>query len=261
MSRSRGASAQPESVTRFFCVERRAAGGAARAAPARSGPCTTGTRSGPSGQAFLVGSRLPPTAMAVRCLARGRQPAPAAPLRTARSCAPLCRRRAGRRAALRAELRGRRSGRRCSWCSASASACRTRRRTSRPPRTWLWQLEHSTVPAGAAGAADSGAGRPAAAAAARACWRRGLLRRGLLRRRLLLGRLREAGAAAGEAGAGRRRVRRPAASAPASSGRPCPCRRRGTSGSPRAPPWAMPSPAPCSASAWAACRKPPASRL
>ena len=27
-----------------------------------------------------------------------------------------------------------------------------------------------------------------------------------------------------------------------------------------APPWAMPSPVPCSASAWAACRKPPASR-
>ena len=251
MSRSRGASAQPESETRFFVSS-----GAPQVVQFVRSVSFWALHHWHSIRSIRTAlSRRSPTGRhrggGVRCAGRP-EPRPVAPLRgwqADRGLQPVMPKAGWRASRTRRRTSRRRSGWHCSWCSASASACRTESQNFAPARTWLWQLAHSTVAAGAGAGAAGGAAGPAAAGGG--C--------GVPLRRACCGACRSPG----------RRPRSPAraaeragpAPAAASSGPPCPCRRRGTWGSPRAPPWAMPSPAPCRASAWAACRKPPASRL
>ena len=119
------------------------------------------------------------------------------------------------------------------------SGCRTESQNFAPARTWLWQLPHATVARvqrrPGRGAAGGGAGRERTGG-------------GACRRRSPGRRRRRSAAAAGQ---------RPAAAA--SSGWRCPEPAPRNMRDAAAPPWAIPSPAPWSASAWAACRKPPAS--
>ena len=195
-------------------VERRAAGGAARPVRSRSGPCTTGTRSDPSGQAFL-GRGL-----------RGHSPGRCG--HSGECCRVMLAERPGRcyagydaggargRAALGAELRGR------AQAGVAVGAVLLHGRAAlgaelRAHRTWLWQLPHA-----------GGRGRRPGPRAA-ACWR--LLGVALARRRRSPGRA-AAGWPGPAAGGLHHLVGHAQAGAEEHRGRRA------------APPWAMPSPRP-----------------